>query len=253
MTTSHIHSTIRKFLLMIILGNFLSNCSHHFEQKPDVTINDPLEMYNRQTHNFNKTIDRIALLPASKIYGSSVPQSFRLGAASFHGNLQEPKRFANHIVQGQFGKASVDLSRFVINSTVGLVGFFDTASWLKLFPEETNFDETFAYWLIPTGPYLEIPLLGPSSARGSLGLFADYTVNPLVILSGPVPSVSFATFEIINIINNRYEYGQAINSLLYKSSDSYSSTRLAYLQKLKIIAYGQEQVPSELFDPFEEY
>ena len=122
-----------------------------------------------------------------------------------------------------------------------------------MFPEETNFDETFAYWLIPTGPYLEIPLLGPSSVRGSLSLFADYTVNPLLMLSGPVPSISFATFEIVNIINNRYEYSQTIDSILYRSSDSYSSTRLTYLQKLKTIGRGQEQVPIELFDPFDEY
>ena len=253
MNNSHLYSTVRKIILIIIVGMLTSNCSHSLTDGTNSITSDPFEKYNRITHNFNKTVDRGALLPASKIYGGSVPQSFRLGAASFHGNLQEPKRFANHLVQLQFRKASVDLSRFVINSTIGLLGLFDAASWLELFPEKTNFDETFASWSIPTGPYLEIPLLGPSSVRGSFSIFADYTVNPLLMLPGPIPSISFATFEIVNIINNRYQYSQAINSILYNSSDSYSSTRLTYLQKLKSIDQAQEELPIELFDPFAEY
>ena len=239
----------KKILLIILIGMLSSNCSNQNIQQKNLLINDPFEKYNRKTHQFNKTIDKVALLPTSQLYGKTVPPYFRLGAASFYSNLQEPKRFANHIVQGQYKKASVDFRRFFLNSTVGLLGLFDAASWLGFFPEETDFDETFAYWSVPAGPYLEIPFLGPNSFRGSFGLFADYTVNPLVRLPGPIPNLSLATFEIINIINSRHEYAQAIDSILYRSSDSYALTRLTYFQKSKRIGQPQETIPFELFDP----
>jgi len=253
MNNLNLCTNLRKIITLIIVSILTSNCSILTSGKNNLIENDPFEKYNRKTHYFNKTIDRVALLPTSQIYGKAVPQYFRLGAASFYNNLQEPKRFANHVVQGQFSKASIDFRRFILNSTIGFLGLFDAASWIGFFPEETNFDETFAYWSIPTGPYLEIPFLGPSSLRGSFSLFADYTVNPLLMLSGPVPSLSFATFEIVNIINTRYEYAHVIDSLLYESSDSYSSNRLTFLQKSKTIGKANEEIPVELFDPSEEF
>ena len=253
MNKSNLFKSIKKLLLVIIACLFTASCSNHLQDKKSLITNDPFEKYNRKIHQFNKTIDTVSLLPASQIYGNTVPKQFRLSAASFYNNLQEPKRFANHIVQGQFKRASIDFRRFILNSTIGLLGLFDTASWLNFFPEETNFDETFAYWSIHSGPYVEIPFLGPSSLRGSFGLFLDYTVNPLLMLSGPAPSLSFASLEIINIINARYEYTEAIDTLLYQSSDSYSSSRLTYYQKSKSRGQKQEELAFELFDPSEEF
>ena len=239
--------------LTVLLYLFLVNCSAHLAENETSNVNDPFESYNRKVHALNKTLDKVALLPASEVYGGIVPQSFRLSAATFHGNLQEPKNFTNHLVQGQFSKASVDISRFIINSTVGILGLFDIASRLSLFPEMTEFDETFAYWSVPTGPYLELPFVGPSSFRGSLGLVSDYTVNPLLMLSSPIASLSFATFEIVNIINSRYEYSNVVDSLLYGSSDSYSSSRLTYLQQLKKMGTNNDLSEIELFDPTEDF
>ncbi|MEE2774089.1 MAG: VacJ family lipoprotein [Pseudomonadota bacterium] len=214
---------------------------------------DPFEKYNRRIHSLNKSADTLTLRPASQIYGTSVPQAIRLSASNFYGNLQEPKRFTNHILQREFSKASNDISRFVLNSSVGLLGLFDVASLINLFPEETNFDETFAYFDIPAGPYFEIPLFGPSSLRGSIGLLTDYSFNPLLILSGQLSNVSFVTFEILNIVNERYEYSHIFDSLLYDSSDSYSSTRLTYIQKDVSISSKKGYPTSELFDPTENY
>ena len=233
MNNLNLSKNLTKIFILVIVSILTSNCSIQINEKNNLIESDPFEKFNRKTHEFNKTIDRVALLPTSQLYGNTVPQYFRLGAASFYTNLQEPKRFANHLAQGQFKRASIDFRRFILNSTIGFLGFFDTASWIGFLPEETNFDETFAYWSIPTGPYLEMPFLGPSSLRSSLSFFADYTVHPLLMLSGPVPSLSFATFEIVNIINTRYEYARVIDSLLYESSDSYSSSRLTFLQKSK--------------------
>ena len=105
------------------------------------------------------------LKPASKIYGNVIPRPIRLGAANFHENLQEPKRFVNHLGQAEFIKATTDVTRFVINSSVGVFGIFDVASRISLFSDDTEFDETSAYWGFPVGPYLELPFVGPSSKR----------------------------------------------------------------------------------------
>ncbi len=210
---------------------------------------DPLEKYNRRIHALNKSADTLTLRPASQIYGTSVPQAIRLSASNFYGNLQEPKRFTNHVLQREFVKASNDLSRFVLNSSVGLLGLFDVASLINLFPEETNFDETFAYWDVPAGPYLEVPLFGPSSVRGSIGLLTDYSFNPLLFLSGQLSGLSFVTFEALNIVNERYEYSHIFDSLLYESSDSYSSIRLTYIQKDINIRSKNRNPDFELFDP----
>ena len=243
----------KKMILIGLLCFPIISCSVHSNQDQAAKINDPFESYNRKVHSFNKAIDKVALLPASQVYGSLIPQSFRLSAATFHGNLQEPKHFTNHLIQGQFSKASLDAGRFIINSTIGVLGLFDIASRINLFPEKTEFDETFAYWAISTGPYLEVPFVGPTSVRGSLGLVSDYTVNPLLLLPGPFAGLSFATFEVVNIINSRYEYSNVVESILYNSSDSYSSSRLTYLQKSKKMGPEKDLMTVELFDPSEDF
>ena len=253
MTTLYIFKKVKKIIITLIVCTVCVNCSNPTFNKGTLGISDPYEKYNRKIHLFNKAADRIVLRPVSQVYGNSIPQSFRLSANNFYGNLQEPKRLSNHLIQGEYGKASVDLSRLLINSTVGLLGLFDLASWIGFFPEETNFDETFSYFSIPTGPYFEIPLAGPSSVRGSLGILADYTVNPLVILPGAVPSVSFITFEILSIVNKRYEYSKIIDALLYDASDSYSSSRLTYLQKSDHSNLNSDFLEIELFDPLENF
>ena len=243
----------KRITIVGLLCLLLTSCSAQSLQEQVSDVNDPFESYNRKVHSLNKALDKVALLPASQVYGNLIPQSFRLSAATFHGNLQEPKHFINHLIQGQFSRASGDAGRFFINSTIGIIGLFDIASKFNVFPEETGFDETFAYWSVPTGPYLELPILGPSSARGSLGFLSDYTVNPLLVLSSPVASLSFATFEIVNIINSRYEYSNVVNSLLYNSSDSYSLSRLTYLQQSRKMGPETDLMTIELFDPSEDF
>ena len=170
--------------------------------------NDPFEKTNRKIHAFNKHIDETTLKPASKIYGNVIPRPVRLGAANFYENLQEPKRFVNHLGQAEFIKATTDVSRFIINSSVGIFGIFDVASRISLFSDDTEFDETFAYWGLPVGPYLELPFIGPSSIRGSMSMLVDYTLNPMSLLSGPAEGASLITFGALDILNKRHDLEQ---------------------------------------------
>ena len=215
--------------------------------------NDPFEKTNRKIHAFNKHVDETTLKPASNIYGNVIPRPVRLGAANFYENLQEPKRFVNHLGQAEFIKATTDVSRFVINSSVGIFGIFDVASRISLFSDDTEFDETFAYWGFPVGPYLELPFIGPSSIRGSMSMLVDYTLNPMSLLSGPAEGASLITFGALDILNKRHEFGTMVDTILYNSLDSYYSARSTYLQT----RINEPPEPMEdnldLFDPYEDF
>jgi phospholipid-binding lipoprotein MlaA len=246
---------LKKCIVAILILGFFSSCQSTQGVEDSMSKMDPWEKSNRELHQLNKEVDKIVLKPASEIYGKIIPQPIRLGFANFHNNLQEPKRFVNHVIQHKYLKSSSDFARFVLNTSVGILGVFDIASWLNLFPEDTNFDETFGYLNIQPGPYLEVPLAGPSSVRGAFGLLADYTFNPLLMLSGPIESISFITFEAMNIVNERYEFSNVVDSLLYNSSDSYASTRLTYLQTLKANTSSQNNpgLAFDLFDPYQDF
>ena len=214
---------------------------------------DPYESNNRKVHAFNKHVDKTTLKPAANIYGQFIPRPVRLGTANFYENLQEPKKFVNHLGQAEFIKATSDVTRFAINSSIGIFGFFDVASRLSLFSDDTDFDETFAYWGVPVGAYLELPFVGPSSVRGSLSMLANYTLNPMSLLSGPAEGVSLLTFGAIDILNKRYEYGTIVDTILYNSLDSYYSARSTYLQT-RISEPPDPMVDNlDLFDPYSDF
>ena len=149
------------FLAGVLLNSVIF-AQGFFEQDPY----DPIENINRTTHEFNKRLDRYAIRPTSNVYGSYVPDLIRVPISNFRGNLNEPKRFINHIFQRDFGSAGTDLSRFIINSTLGIGGFIDVASLWDIYPRSTGFDETFRSFNVPQGAYVELPLFGPNSTRG---------------------------------------------------------------------------------------
>ena len=139
--------SVRKYLtniFVIIITLFLCACNTTNLQNYSSNPNDPFEKTNRKIHAFNKHIDETTLKPAANIYGNVVPRPVRLGAANFYENLQEPKRFFNHLGQAEFIKAATDVTRFAINTSIGVFGVFDVASRISLFSDDTEFDETFA-------------------------------------------------------------------------------------------------------------
>ena len=153
-----------KKVLLVVCFIIFSACSN----TADVTAgNDPFENINRNIHEFNKSLDTNFLKPASQAYGNSVPKKCENCFVNFSSNL-EPLRFANHALQGNLSKSSVSVLRFGLNSTIGLAGLFDIASYINIFSEETTLDDTFMHWNLPAGPYVELPLFGPSSIRGSI-------------------------------------------------------------------------------------
>mgnify|MGYP001190618089 FL=1 len=210
------------------------------------SIPDPFEKINRRTHEFNKSIDSNIILPASNAYGAVAPESIRNILSNFSSNLSEPLRFINHTLQGNVLEAGKTSIRFGLNTTFGLAGFFDVASYLEIYQEDTNFDTTLKAWNLPTGPYIEIPFLGPSSLRGSIGTLIDFSLDPINSNINSAYNTAYYSTRGLALLNTRYALTDTIQSVLYNSFDSYESGKNYYLQRVEGV--NSENSEDELFE-----
>lgn len=140
--------------------------------------NDPLEPMNRKIFAFNMFADEYALRPIAKGYRAVTTAGFRSKTRTFLNNLKTPLTLVNDILQFNLKNAGIDLSRFIINSTLGFFGVYDVAGKMGLSSDSQGFGTTMAVWNIPSGPYLVLPFLGPSSVRDAAGLAGDVFLDP---------------------------------------------------------------------------
>jgi len=138
-----------------------------------VDVHDPLEPMNRAIYKFNAMFDRAIFLPVTELYQLATPTFVQNRVSNFFSNLSEIMTFANSILQGKIERASRALVRFVVNSTVGLAGLFDPMTALGTRQQREDFGQTLGTWGFPEGPYLVLPILGPSNFRDTLGLAGD--------------------------------------------------------------------------------
>jgi phospholipid-binding lipoprotein MlaA len=132
---------------------------------------DPLEPLNRGVFAFNDTVDKYALKPVATAYKKVLPSPIQTGVHNFFGNLTDAWSGVNNLLQGKGNAGVDDISRFVINSTFGVLGIFDVAGVPK---HNEDLGQTLGYWGVPSGPYLVLPLLGPSTLRDTAALPADW-------------------------------------------------------------------------------
>ena len=144
-------------------------------------VNDPFEEFNRKTFEFNENLDEKILRPVAKFY-SNFPPKVKIGVTNFFNNLEDVETSVNQALQGKPKKSINDLTRFLINSTIGLAGFIDVASKIGLERHEEDFGQTLGVWGFDSGPYIMIPFLGPS--------------NPRDLLSRPISSFLSGTFAM---------------------------------------------------------
>ncbi|MFN4276952.1 MAG: VacJ family lipoprotein [Ferrovibrio sp.] len=170
--------------LAILAGGVLSGCATPpadpqgraaYEEN-----NDPLEPVNRALFEFHQVLDHFLLKPAAFTYTMLVPEPARDGVRNALLNLKTPVFLANDLMQGETGRAGVTLQRFAINSTVGVLGVIDAADkWFGIPAHTEDFGQTLATWGADEGPYLFIPVIGPSNPRDLVGLAADSAMDPL--------------------------------------------------------------------------
>lgn len=169
---------MKRLIPSLILMLILSACTTTPAQTAD-QIYDPFEPLNRKVYGFNEAVDKAIIGPAAHAYNESVPKPARDGLGNFLSNANAPVVFVNDILQAKPKRAAETLSRFIINTTVGLGGLVDIAGKSDLEGHTEDFGQTLGVWGVPMGPYVMTPILGPSNLRDTVGRFVDITFDPL--------------------------------------------------------------------------
>ena len=191
---------------------------------------DPFEETNRAIYEFNEVVDDNLLEPVSRAYQDHMPDFLQNRVSHFFGNLRDVSTLANQILQFKVEQSAITLSRVVVNSTVGLYGLFDIATDISLTTDNEDFGQTLAVWGVDEGPYIMLPLMGPSTLRDSAGLYVDLTSDANLI--NEMDDLGAISASAMNIVDKRVEL-LPVTDLLDQSDDPYITMRSSYLQKRK--------------------
>lgn len=194
--------------------------SHH----PD----DPLEAVNRGVFAFNDAVDTYALKPVAQGYQTVTPLPTRTNVSNFFGNVEDVWIGFNNVLQGKAKDGFGDLGRFLINSTIGILGFFDVATELGIEKHEEDFGQTLAVWGVGNGPYLVLPFFGPRTLRDSGGLVLDSVASPISSID-PIPARN--TVRGLKLVSDRAQFLGAEQALNEAALDKYAYARNFYLQR----------------------
>jgi phospholipid-binding lipoprotein MlaA len=195
-------------------------------------VNDPLEPLNRGMFFVNDGIDTLVLRPAAEAYRIFLPPEVRTAIRNVLANLRTPVILVNDALQGETQRFGTTLGRFVINTTIGLGGIMDRATDFGLLGHTEDFGQTLAVWGVPEGPYLFIPVLGPSNPRDLTGFGVDIAANPLTWITGNdnVDAV-LITRNGLNVVDTREGLIEPLDALRQGSLDPYAALRSAYRQR----------------------
>lgn len=197
-------------------------------------INDPIEPLNRAVFGFNQGLDKLIIKPVTAAYRAALPDGLRRSIHNFLANLRSPVIFFNDVMQGNFDRAGTTASRFLINSTVGLLGFSDAAAGLGLEPHREDFGQTLAVGGIGEGPYLVLPVFGPSNPRDAVGIVVDFLIDPLYWWAVNTDHRGLLLARSgMNGIDTRDQLWDVLEDLEKSSIDYYAAIRSLYRQRRK--------------------
>ena len=231
----------------------LSGCATSTENGEKTSA---LESYNHAMFKFNHAVEKGVIRPVAKGYRVVTNEYVRQRVTNFFDNLEEPVSMANHMLQGEFHESGENFARFVINTTLGGLGLYDVAAKAGLDKNPTGFDKTMATWGVPDGPYVILPILGPSTPRAATGWVADgYSAPAYWVAQGSADDdadLIYLGVSSLKYLNKYAENIKVIESLEEGSVDYYEAMKSAYLQnRAKINAGGKkavEQTPDYDFD-----
>ena len=212
-------------------------------------VNDPWEGYNRKVFAFNDALDQAVGKPVVKGYRAVLPQGVRNGVHNFLSNLNSPVNLANQLLQGDLKGAGNVVFRTTVNTLTGFGGVLDNAAAEGWEPEKEDFGQTLAVWGAGSGPYLVLPVLGPSTVRDTIGLVADTYMDPLRWYLFNTHNEEWYYGEVVMIgVDTRDQVYDALNDLRTNSIDYYAAVRSAYLQHRSAMINdqdaGAEQAPA---------
>jgi phospholipid-binding lipoprotein MlaA len=235
--------------IFILAALVVSGCATHPQaQQPSAAaeedFNDPFEDANRKVFDFNQVVDRHVLVPVAKAYRAGLPEPVRNSVRDFLNNLRGPLIFANDTLQGNFSRARDTVVRFVLNSTIGIGGIVDVAGRWGIPYHEEDLGVTLGVWGVPSGPYLVLPVLGPSDPRDLGGEVAEgfgdpwnrlVTGNPFTLYW--IPFVRGA----VDGIDQRARYLDALADIERTSLDYYATIRSLYRQRRAALIRGENK------------
>lgn len=193
---------------------------------------DPYEQQNRAVHDFNRDLDRALVRPLAKGYDAAIPDDIETALVRVSTNVSVPSDIVNSALQLNMRGAIQDTARLFVNTTVGLGGLFDPATEMGMPPgTDTDFGETLHVWGAGEGPYIALPLLGPSTQRDTYGLFVDLFTDPLTYIRGTSEIAILSGAAVVEGLSQRSKFSGTIDQILYESADSYAQVRSIYLQQ----------------------
>jgi phospholipid-binding lipoprotein MlaA len=196
----------------------------------DVSVRDPWEGVNRSIFDFNEGLDRWFLEPVAKGWDFVMPDPVERAIGRFFENLGMPVVFLNDVLQGKPVAAGQDVARFAINTTSGMLGFFDPATDIGLPANDEDFGQTLGVWGVPAGPYLMLPLLGPSSPRDTGGLVADTLTRAGYTWYIPIPMYASTGMYGVSVVNRRSRLLETIAEERKSALDFYAAVRNAHVK-----------------------
>lgn len=226
---------LRRVGLLLALSAGLGGCA--------TTANnpqDPFEGFNRGVYKFNDGLDKVVLKPVAKGYQAVLPSFVQTGVSNFFGNLSDVWTAANQFLQGKGEAGLNDVTRVLVNSTVGLLGVIDVGSKTGLTKHNEDFGQTLGYWGMPAGPYVMLPLFGPSTLRDTAGLPVDWYGD---VWSYKDPTNVRNMGTALRIVDKRASLLDASNLLEGASLDPYEFLRDGYLQQRRSKVYDGDPPP----------
>jgi phospholipid-binding lipoprotein MlaA len=230
---------LRQILLPLLLAATLSACA----TRPPATDreavaefeanNDPAEPFNRAMFEVNRVVDNVVLIPTATAYRTLVPEPVRMGVRNALGNLRAPTILLNDVLQGNGARAQITAARFLINSTLGLGGLFDVAEWqFGLRGHSEDFGQTLAVWGVGEGPFLFVPVFGPTNPRDLVGTGVDAVASPWFWFGQGIEVEALRWARVgLTVVDTRESLLDSLAALERTSLDPYATLRSAYRQR----------------------
>lgn len=230
----------------------LAGCAAHASGPPAAAAidNDPLESVNRKTFAVNEFLDRILLRPVARAYVAVIPKNARGSIHAALDNAKQPVIMLNEALQGKPRRLRLSLERFAVNTTIGMGGLVDVASRWHLPDEKADFGETLYSWGVPSGPYLVLPVLGPSNPRDAIGMGVDSYLDPLTFLAN---AKGLQVVEVPRLVTDgvdqRARVLTVLDDLRRNSLDFYAELRsLSQQQRAAELNSGAPSTPKNFYD-----
>lgn len=225
-------------LLAIFLGVMLAGCA----TGPNANPADPLEPFNRSVYKFNDAVDRTVLKPVATTYRDVTPSLVQRGVSNFFSNLEDAWSFVNNVLQLKGEAAGDSFFRFGVNTFMGLGGILDVATEMRIERHTEDFGQTLGYWGMGPGPYIVLPLLGPSNLRDTVALPADVRGDAVTHVEDVAAR---NTLWVLRAVDHRADLLKAETVLDQAALDKYSFIRDAYLQRRRNAVYDGEPPEEE--------